>query len=205
MPSRELTPSENAALVEHIRAMVAEKGTQSAVARELGVQQATLSTLLSGKTTGGFRLARAVARSLQMPLEVVLGHHADLRNASGLRAERTEALELTPSDPLVLQVQEIADEIFAALRRGADPAPEKLDELARLYIGLFPLTQLAYNVLTTEYQNKKRYASELAHAVRTEEGLRLKKAAALNIPPKGESDPPGVVGPEGPDEDEIPF
>jgi transcriptional regulator with XRE-family HTH domain len=174
MPARHLTREENESLVAHVRALVSELGSQSAVARRLGVQQATISALLAGKAPGGFKLAHAVANARELPVEVVLGHHADLREASGLRD--VPAGSVTSADPKAEAARhagELARNLFVIMSRGRVPGSEELCRLAETYIDTNPLARLAVCVIRSEGAEQLKFAMELASALAPLPGREL--------------------------------
>lgn len=61
--SRTLLPHETERLRSALRQMLAKEGSQSAVARSIKAKQQHISAVLSGKSSGGYALARAVAEA----------------------------------------------------------------------------------------------------------------------------------------------
>lgn len=64
MTTRSLTPKESERVREALRSLLAVEGTQTALAKRLGVSQQALSAVLRGTATGGYALGRAVAQAL---------------------------------------------------------------------------------------------------------------------------------------------
>lgn len=214
VPARHLTRAENDSLVAHVKTLVSEYRSQSAVARALGVQQATISALLAGKAPGGFKLAHAVANARGLPVEVVLGHHAELLEASGLKdVPAGSEVTVDPRAEAARHAGELARNLFVILSRGRVPDREELVRLAETFIDSNPLARLAVNVLHSDGEDQRKFAVELAAALAPLPGRELiPQTKAAEIPPDSGDEPVAENIKEDPapppppiDEEDIPF
>jgi len=64
MTTRSLTPKESERVRLALRELLVVEGTQTALAKRLGVSQQALSAVIRGTATGGYALGRAVAQAL---------------------------------------------------------------------------------------------------------------------------------------------
>jgi transcriptional regulator with XRE-family HTH domain len=74
MPGKPLTAEQNECVRAHLRDLLKMRnGSQSEVARELGVSQPTISSVLSGRQGAGYYLVERIAKALGRDEREVLG------------------------------------------------------------------------------------------------------------------------------------
>lgn len=98
---RSLNPDESRRLQSALRALVTERGSQTAAAASLGVTQQGISSILAGTSPGSYAMARQVARVMGLSVESFLaGELAPLsspwRSLPGFAAAIAQARALFP-------------------------------------------------------------------------------------------------------------